>query len=155
MDKIHLTPQQLAFMDTFGYLSFPGLLKDKIADIEAAFEAIWTERGGGMDGKAHSGKMRSVIVPFIDQSEYLSGLLDDPRAREADEGLRLREDEVSQGREARRDAPHGRVGQHAEVQAARLVVAAQGRRDLGHLHQGEDALVHPGPAPRTRDDHQR
>ena len=78
-DKIHLTSQQLAFMDTFGYLSFPGLLNDKIEAIQNAFEAIWTERGGGMDGKPHGGKMRSVIVPFIDQSEYLSGLLDDPR----------------------------------------------------------------------------
>jgi len=71
MDKIHLTPQQLAFMDTFGYLSFPGLLSDKIGAIQNAFEAVWTERGGGMDGKPHAGKMRSVIVPFIDQSEYL------------------------------------------------------------------------------------
>ncbi|MCA0457840.1 MAG: phytanoyl-CoA dioxygenase family protein [Chloroflexi bacterium] len=79
MDKLNLTPQQLAFMDTFGYLSFPGLLNDKIVAIQNAFEAVWTERGGGMDGKPHSGKMRSVIVPFIDQSEYLSGLLDDPR----------------------------------------------------------------------------
>ena len=35
---------------------------------------MWQERGGGHDGTA-----RSCIVPFIDQSEYLSGLLDDSR----------------------------------------------------------------------------
>jgi hypothetical protein len=79
MEKIRLTPQQLAFMDTFGYLSFPGLLNDKIDAIIKAFGDVWAERGGGMDAKAHDGTRRSVIVPFIDQSEVLSGLLDDPR----------------------------------------------------------------------------
>src|SRR5262245_54324629 len=79
MDKVLLTPQQLAFMDTFGFLGFPGLLKDKIERIQQEFEAVWENRGGGMDGKAHEGKNRSVIFPFIDQNEYLSSLLDDPR----------------------------------------------------------------------------
>jgi hypothetical protein len=78
MEKILLTPQQMAFMDTFGYLGFPGLLKDKIDAITNAFEAIWAEHGGGHSGHAHDGTARSVIVPFIDQSEYLSALLDDP-----------------------------------------------------------------------------
>ena len=32
---------------------------------------------------------------------------------------------------------------------------AQGGRDLGHLHEGEDPFVHPRPAARTRDDDQR
>ncbi|MEO8397386.1 MAG: phytanoyl-CoA dioxygenase family protein [Chloroflexota bacterium] len=79
MEKILLTPQQLAFMDTFGYLSFPGLLNDRIDDILNAFETIWAEHGGGQNGEVHDGTRRSAIVPFIDQSEYLSGLLDDPR----------------------------------------------------------------------------
>ena len=69
----------MAFMDTFGYLAFPGLLNDKIDGILNAFEAIWTERGGGHNGQVHDGTRRSAIVPFIDQSEYLSSLLDDPR----------------------------------------------------------------------------
>lgn len=79
MEKLQLTPQQLAFMETFGYLSFPGLLDDCIDQIIAAFEAVWDEHGGGHDGKPHDGTARSCIVPFIDQSEYLSALLDDPR----------------------------------------------------------------------------
>ena len=79
MEKIYLTPQQMNFMDTFGYLVFPGLLEDKIDDIIAAFESIWAERGGGHNGTAHQGTARSCIVPFIDQSEYLAALLDDPR----------------------------------------------------------------------------
>ncbi len=79
MEKILLTPQQMAFMDTFGYLAFPGLLNDRIETISKEFEAVWTEHGGGHSGKAHDGTARSAIVPFIDQSEVLSSLLDDPR----------------------------------------------------------------------------
>ena len=79
MDKLQLTPQQLAFMDTFGYLVFPGLLSDKIDKIIEEFEAVFTTHGGGHDGKPHDGTARSCLVPFIDQNAYLAGLLDDPR----------------------------------------------------------------------------
>ncbi len=79
MDKLRLTPQQLAFMDTFGYLAFPGLLKDRIEKIIEEFEAVFATLGGGHDHKPHDGTARSCIVPFIDQSEYLSSLIDDPR----------------------------------------------------------------------------
>lgn len=74
-----LTEQQVRFFDTFGYLGFPGLLADRYAEIEQAFEGVWAERGGGHAGKPHDGQARSCIVPFIDQSEALSSLLDDPR----------------------------------------------------------------------------
>ncbi len=73
-----LTKQQLAFMDTFGFLGFPGLLKDRIDGIIDAFETVWIERGGGHHGSDHDGKARSCIVPFIDQHPFLSALLDDP-----------------------------------------------------------------------------
>jgi hypothetical protein len=58
---------------------FPGLLSDRIDRITKEFEAVFERRGGGHDGKRHDGTARSCIVPFVDQSEYLSGLLDDPR----------------------------------------------------------------------------
>jgi hypothetical protein len=74
-----LSEQQLSYFNTFGYLGFPGLMADRIAEIDAAFEAIWDERGGGHNGKPHDGKARSCIVPFIDQSVILASLLDDPR----------------------------------------------------------------------------
>lgn len=79
MSKVKLTSQQLAFMDTFGYLSFPGLLSDCIDRIVEEFEVVFAAHGGGHGGTAHDGKARSCIVPFIDQSEYLSSLIDDPR----------------------------------------------------------------------------
>ncbi|MBX3012249.1 MAG: phytanoyl-CoA dioxygenase family protein [Caldilineaceae bacterium] len=76
---VKLTEQQLTFFNTFGYLGFPGLLADRFAEIESAFEGVWGDRGGGHNGKPHDGTARSCIVPFIDQSEVLSSLLDDPR----------------------------------------------------------------------------
>lgn len=79
MSDLKLTPQQLAFFETFGYLAFPGLLKDRIEEIIREFEAIFARHGGGHAGKAHTGKQRSCIVPFLDQSEVLCTLLDDPR----------------------------------------------------------------------------
>lgn len=74
-----LTDEQLNFFNTFGYLGFPGLLADRADAIIAAFEDVWSGRGGGHHGQPHDGQKRSCIVPFIDQSAYLSSLLDDPR----------------------------------------------------------------------------
>lgn len=77
--EFSLTDEQINFFNTFGYLGFPGLLADRADAIIAAFEAVWTGRGGGHHGQPHDGQKRSCIVPFIDQSAYLSSLLDDPR----------------------------------------------------------------------------
>ena len=77
--KFELTEQQLSFFRTFGYLSFPGLMTDRIEEIQNEFEAVWATHGGGHNGKPHDEKARSCIVPFIDQSEVLCTLLDDPR----------------------------------------------------------------------------
>jgi hypothetical protein len=74
-----LSAQQLDFFNTFGYLSFPQLMADRAAEIEREFEAVWARRGGGHNGTVHDGTARSCIVPFIDQSEALASLLDDPR----------------------------------------------------------------------------
>lgn len=79
MPDLKLTPQQLAFFDTFGFLAFPGLLADRIDKIIAEFEAIFAAHGGGHKGQPHDGKRRSCIVPFPDKSPELSSLLDDPR----------------------------------------------------------------------------
>jgi hypothetical protein len=76
---VKLTPEQLRFFDTFGYLAFPGLIVDRIPQVIEAFESVWAGRGGGHDGKPHDHQARSCIVPFIDQSAELSSLLDDPR----------------------------------------------------------------------------
>jgi len=69
-----LSQHQLDFFDTFGYLGFPGLLKDCIDKIIEEFEDIWAK-----SGRTHDGTTRSALVPLPDKSEYLSSLLDDPR----------------------------------------------------------------------------
>lgn len=68
MDKLQLTPQQLNFMDLFGYLVFPSLLSDRIARISAEFEAVFATHGGGHNGQPHDGTARSCILPFVDQT---------------------------------------------------------------------------------------
>ena len=79
MQTTQLIEQQLAFFDAFGYLSFPGLLADCVDKINSEFEAVWAQHGGGHNGQPHDGSRRSCLVPFIDQSERLSALIDDPR----------------------------------------------------------------------------
>ncbi len=77
MDR--LPDQHKQFFETFGYLGLPGLMADRTTEITAAFEEVWSERGGGHHGRPQDGTARSCIVPFIDQSERLCTLLDDPR----------------------------------------------------------------------------
>ncbi len=77
-----LTDQQLAHFETFGYLGFPGLLADRATAIQDAFDQVWARHGGGHNGLPHDGTARSVTVQFLDQSEYLSTLLDDHRVHD-------------------------------------------------------------------------
>ena len=76
---MRLKEQQLVYFGTFGFLKFPGLFADDICAITAGFEQIWAEHGGGHHGRPHDQHQRSALVPFIDQNEYMSSLLDDPR----------------------------------------------------------------------------
>lgn len=78
-DEYKLSSQQLSFFDTFGFLAFPGLLADRIEEITEGFEGLWAAHGGGHYGQPHDYERRSCILPFIDRSTILSGLLDDPR----------------------------------------------------------------------------
>ena len=42
-------------------------------------DRVWVDYDHGHKKKPHDGTARSCIVPFIDQNEYLSSLIDDPR----------------------------------------------------------------------------
>src|SRR5207248_45926 len=82
MDKAHpLTDQQVSFFETFGFLSYPGLMADRAGEIIREFEAVWAVHGGGHNGRPHDGQARSCIAQFIDLNERLSSLIDDPRIR--------------------------------------------------------------------------
>src|SRR5262245_55456876 len=79
MSDHRLTEQQLGHFEMFGYLGFAGLLADRADRIIEEFEALWARHGGGHDGKPHDGQKRSAMIQFLDRSEYLCTLLDDPR----------------------------------------------------------------------------
>ena len=83
MSRFQLTPHQIEFMDTFGYLCLPGLIRDKIEEIDQAFEGLL--RSNGSD--KHDGKQRFYMVPFLNHSEYLCTLLDDERIHGLAAGL--------------------------------------------------------------------
>ena len=74
-----LSDQQVQFFRTFGFIKFPGLFSDEAERITESFEKVWDDHGGGYGGRAHDHKRRSAILPFIDDNEYLSSLLDEPR----------------------------------------------------------------------------
>ncbi len=80
---VRLTAEQMRFFEAFGYIMLPGAVADIIDGISTAFEQVWSSRGGGHDGRPHDHQQRSSIVPFIDQSAYLSALLDHPRVHGA------------------------------------------------------------------------
>jgi hypothetical protein len=67
-----LTPEQHSFFDTFGFLVFPGLLADCAGRIIESFEQVWADNGGGHNGQPHDNQRRSAILPFPDQSAFLS-----------------------------------------------------------------------------------
>ncbi len=54
MESTRLTDQPLTFFETFGFLSFPGLLADRIQQITDEFDAIWAANGTTHNGSARS-----------------------------------------------------------------------------------------------------
>jgi len=78
-----LSEDQLGFIETFGYLHFPGLLGDRIGAVEEAFEELMGANGG--DG--HDGQKRFDLAPFLNHSPYLVTLLDDECIRGIAAGL--------------------------------------------------------------------
>ena len=70
---MQLTQHQKDFFQTFGFLTFPGLLQDEVGWIIQEFRAVFDDRG-----LAHQPDKRTCIVPFIDQREKLSTLIDHP-----------------------------------------------------------------------------
>ncbi|ETB14765.1 hypothetical protein O972_17200 [Mycobacterium avium subsp. avium 10-9275] len=81
-------------------------------------------------------------------------LLVDPRAQEADQRARLGDRDMTQRTPRREHPAGGRIAQINQVGQVRLLVQADGRRDLHHLQERDRALLHPGAA-RARRGQQR
>ena len=71
-------------------------------------------------------------------------LLDHARAGKRRQGIGLGQDDVAFHGKARSHATGRRIGEHRDVQAARLAMTPNRRRDFGHLHERGHALLHAG-----------
>jgi len=79
---MQLTEQQKEFFEAFGFLQFPGVLKNEIGGITEEFRAAFDDQG-----VEHTADKRTCLVPFIDQREKLCALLDHPVIRGIASGL--------------------------------------------------------------------
>lgn len=77
-----LSPQQIHFFDTFGFLKIPGLFAKDIDEIIGGFEDLFGNKDQPVweTNEALHGDERRVIIPgFIEQSPRLAPLQHDPR----------------------------------------------------------------------------
>lgn len=78
-----ITPQQIKYFETFGFLAIPGLFTAEMDRITAGFEgafaanATWDTNVG-----LHFGEQRSILPQVVSLHEDLSWLLDDARVHE-------------------------------------------------------------------------
>lgn len=80
--KYLLSPQQIHFFETFGFLKLPGLFADDIDEIIGGFEDLFGNEDQPVweTKEALHGDERRVIIPgFIEQSPRLAPLQHDPR----------------------------------------------------------------------------
>ena len=68
-----LSHTQKRFFDDFGYLALPGLMENEVPWIVEEFERVFHEAG-----VVHDGTARSSVGRFIERSERLCALLDNP-----------------------------------------------------------------------------
>ncbi|MCC5952377.1 MAG: phytanoyl-CoA dioxygenase family protein [Acidimicrobiia bacterium] len=75
-----LTPQQLAYFTTFGYLRIPGLFAEDIDAIAAGFDEVMaTNETWDSNEWLHFEQKRSIVPRFIDRHPTLDALRSDPR----------------------------------------------------------------------------
>lgn len=80
--KYLLSPQQIHYFETFGYLKIPGFFADDIDDIITGFEELFGDKNQPVweTNEELHGKEKRVIIPgFIEQSKRLAPLQHDPR----------------------------------------------------------------------------
>lgn len=96
-----LSPQQVAFFETFGFLRIPGLFRAEIEQIATGFEEVFAlkhllQRFGAVTDSPpwyetrhdlHFGNERITIPLIVDKSDNLRWLLDDPRVHGIAESL--------------------------------------------------------------------
>jgi len=90
-DRFHLTEEQINFFNLFGYLVLPKHFSpEEMTDITVEFERVFLESKKDIiqwKHQAHHGYTRNVLPQFIDRSDKLSALIDDPRIHNIFSGL--------------------------------------------------------------------
>lgn len=77
-----LTPQQINYFNTFGFLRLPGMFKDEIDRIERGFETVFREHDSETittQYALHGDQERHIIMPFVQKDDDLRWLLEDRR----------------------------------------------------------------------------
>ena len=99
--------------------------------------------------------LEQVFRPLESLGQLLpDGLLDHPRAGEADNRPRLGDGDVAEHGEGRGNAAGGRIREHDDVRQARLLDLLHGDDGARQLHQRQDTFLHAG-APGGRDHDER
>lgn len=79
-ERYMLSPQQIHFFETFGFVKLPGLFADDIDEIIAGFEETFDSQPVWETNEALHGDEKRLIIPgFIEQSDRLAPLQHDPR----------------------------------------------------------------------------
>jgi Phytanoyl-CoA dioxygenase (PhyH) len=81
-EAFQLSPQQVAYFDTFGFLMLPGLFKDDVEEIVAGFERIFADESNTRmetHHPLHGEQRRVIILSFIDKDPCLRQLRQDSR----------------------------------------------------------------------------
>jgi len=79
---ISLSPQQIRFFETFGYLSFPGLLGGDTDTVVSKFDALFANHSKDVldwRHEAHYNNARHILIQLIERDPFLSSLLEHPR----------------------------------------------------------------------------
>ena len=80
-----LTPEQIAYYETFGFLVLPQLFSKEETDVlrEASLRTLQAVRGG----QPYTGKESENVTPFFERDPVLTALIDDDRIHQIPESL--------------------------------------------------------------------
>ena len=134
-----------------GTVGHPG---DALAAVDLAGLAVVIEQigeaaaqGGAVDDEIDHAVIEEELGGLEAVGQFLLGdLLDDARSGEADEGAGLGHDDIGDGGVAGGDAAVAGIDQQGDVRHARFAQPGEGGDGFGHLHEGEESLVHAGAA---------
>ena len=85
----------------------------------------------------------------------VGSLLDYAASSEANHGAWLRQVQIAQAGERSGDAAGSWIAQHRQIWNPRIAQPREGRCNFSHLHQREDAFLHPRPARGTEANHRQ